>query len=168
MALAGWRRGIPRASGSPGKDLNSRLECRSQLIPIKGHGGDGSQRGPRKVLLERLCAEVSSSVRASTFLITEAGGGGGGGRAGVGCFVVCLLELMAAPSLTFKASNAAFQAAPAGERGCGRKLSRLKCHVRLETRGKAGASTCLRSTPIHWYPPSCLVARMLFPRRTRL
>lgn len=56
----------------------------------------------------------------------------------MGCFVVCLLELMAAPSLTFKASNAAFQAAPAGERGCGRKLSRLKCHVRLKLKAKQG------------------------------
>lgn len=69
----------------------------------------------------------SRSASALTFLITEVGG-----RARVGCFV-CLLELMAAPSLTFKASNAAFQAAPAGERSCGRELSRLKCHVRLET-----------------------------------
>lgn len=104
----------------------------------------------------------SRSDSAFTFLITEVGG-----RARVGCFAVCLSELMAAPSLTFKASNAAFQAAPAGERSCGRKLSRLKCHVRLETRGRAGASTCLRSTPISQHPPSCLVAKMSFPRRPR-
>lgn len=50
-----------------------------------------------------------------------------------------MLELMAAPSLTFKVSNAAFQAAlAAGERSCGRKLSRLKCHVRLETQAEQG------------------------------
>lgn len=75
--------------------------------------------------------EGSGSASSFTFLITKVGG-----RARVGRFVVCLLELMAAPSLTFKASNAAFQAAPAGEHSCGRKLSRLKCHVRLETQGR--------------------------------
>ena len=97
VPLAGWGRGIPRASGSPGKDLNSRLECRSQLIPIKGHGGDGSQRGPRKVLLERLRAEVSSSVRASTFLITEAEGGQG--RSGVLCCLFVGADGSTAPDL---------------------------------------------------------------------
>lgn len=46
---------------------------------------------------------------------------------------------MAVPGLTFQASNAAFQAVPAGENtGCGGKLSRLKCHVRLETRSEQG------------------------------
>lgn len=74
------------------------------------------------------------------------------------------VELMAAPSLTFKASNAAFQAAPAGERSCGRKLSRLKCHIRLETRGRAGASTCRRHTPVPSVPTLLPCGKDVLPK----
>lgn len=48
MALPGWRTGIPRASGNPGKDLNSWLECRSRLIPTREHGGGGEQTPGKK------------------------------------------------------------------------------------------------------------------------
>lgn len=75
----------------------------------------------------------------------------------MGCFVVCLLEPAAAPGLTFKASNVAFQAAPeGGEHRLSREVIKAKCHVsrvRLETRSRAGASTHLRNIPTHSCSP---------------
>ena len=45
----------------------------------------------------------------------------------MGCFVVCLLEPVAAPGLTFKASNVAFQAAPeGGEHSLSREVIKAK------------------------------------------
>lgn len=50
-----------------------------------------------------------------------------GGRAEVGCFVVCLLEPVAAPGLTFKASNVAFQATrEVGEHALSREVTKAK------------------------------------------
>lgn len=46
---------MPRASGSAGKDLNSRLECRSQLIPIKGHEGRVPERTEKGSSGKALC-----------------------------------------------------------------------------------------------------------------
>lgn len=72
----------------------------------------------------------------------------------------CLLELVAAPGLTFKASNAAFQAAPGGEHGAagrgGAAGGVIKAKMpRRAGNGlsRAGASTYFRDTLAHAYPP---------------
>lgn len=73
----------------------------------------------------------------------------------------CLLELVAAPGLTFKASNAAFQAAPGGEHGAagrgGAAGGVIKAKMpRRAGNGlsRAGASAYFRDTLGHAYLPS--------------
>lgn len=163
-----------RGQSRPGRASHARLRsralpvagfwgARSQLT-LKGRQGSMGRKGredsrlfphPRLSSLEepqpfaRALSTGACSARSVLFPNKRSWGQGWGG-----VFVVCLLEPVAAPGLTFKASNAAFQAAPAGGHGCGGKLLRLKCHVGLETCRGAGASPHLRAARAPSCPPS--------------
>lgn len=145
-----------QASGVQGRSSPSKGD-RAAWAGRPGRGGrtPGSSHAHGLGSLEepqpfaRALSTGACSARSVLFPNKRSWGQGWGG-----VFVVCLLEPVAAPGLTFKASNAAFQAAPAGGHGCGGKLLRLKCHVGLETRRGAGASPHLRAARAPSCPPS--------------